>query len=141
MSTAVYPLPRVESHSLTLAYVAWIFGFVGAHRFYLGSRWLGLLWLLTFGLFGIGWLVDLFLMPSLYREACAKYPTGRYDYSASWLLFAFLGWAGIHRFYMGKVVTGILFLVSGGLFGFGLIWDLFTLNEQVSELNNASVMG
>ena len=39
------------------------FGLCGAHRFYLSSecKYLGLLWLLTFGLFGVGWFIDLFL--------------------------------------------------------------------------------
>jgi len=37
------------------------------------------------------------------------------------LLCFFFGWAGIHRFYMGKVGTGILMLFTGGGF---LIWWL-----------------
>ena len=37
-------------------------GVFGAHRFYLGRIGLGILYLLTFGLFGIGYLVDLILI-------------------------------------------------------------------------------
>ena len=38
--------------------LAFVLGFLGAHRFYEGKIGTGLLWLFTGGLFGIGWLVD-----------------------------------------------------------------------------------
>ena len=34
------------------------FGYLGAHKFYEGRVGLGLLYLVTLGLFGIGWLID-----------------------------------------------------------------------------------
>lgn len=34
-------------------------GFLGAHKFYEGKTGMGILYLFTFGLFGIGWIVDL----------------------------------------------------------------------------------
>ncbi len=40
------------------------------------------------------------------------------------LLCIFLGGLGIHRFYVGKVGTGILYLFTGGLFGVGWIIDI-----------------
>lgn len=42
----------------------------------------------------------------------------------SLLLCIFLGWLGIHRFYEGKVVTGVLYLVTFGLLGLGWIIDI-----------------
>ncbi len=47
-----------------------------------------------------------------------------------WLAFflcLLLGVAGIHRFYVGKVGTGLLYLCTGGLFGVGLLLDAAAL--------------
>ena len=40
------------------------------------------------------------------------------------LLCALIGVFGIHRFYLGKVGTGLLWLFTGGLLGFGCFVDL-----------------
>jgi TM2 domain-containing membrane protein YozV len=124
-----------DTHSLLVGYLLWIFGFTGAHRFYFGKPVTGTLWFFTFGLLGIGWLIDLFLMPSLERSAEARYVRGPYGYTVAWVLLTFLGVLGIHRFYLGKWITGLLYLVSAGLFGIGYLYDYWTLNEQVSEQN------
>lgn len=39
----------------------------------------------------------------------------------------FFGVIGVHRFYVGKIWTGLLFLFTGGLFGVGWIYDGFML--------------
>ena len=124
-----------DSHSKTIGYILWIFGFTGSHRFYYGRPLSGTNWFLTLGLLGIGWLIDLFLIPSMDRSADARVTEGRIDYSIAWLLLTFLGLFGIHRFYLGKVFTGILWLLTGGLFLLGYLYDYWTLNEQVHETN------
>lgn len=124
-----------NTHSKTIGYLLWIFGFMGAHRFYFGKTKTGVLWFFTLGLLGIGWIIDLFLIPSMDREADRRYRAGSYDYTAAWILLTFFGYFGIHRFYLGKIFTGILYLLTGGLFLVGYLYDLLTLNEQVSERN------
>lgn len=45
----------------------------------------------------------------------------------SFLLCLFLGILGIHKFYEGKVLFGILYILTGGIFGIGVIVDLIIL--------------
>lgn len=53
-----------------------------------------------------------------------------------WLLSGF-GWLGFHRFYLGKVGTGVLWCITGGIGGIGCLYDLVTLPRQVREANIA----
>ena len=124
-----------DTHSKTIGYLTWIFGFLGAHRFYYGKQITGAIWFCTLGLLGIGWLVDFFLIPSMDRQADHKYTAGPLNYSVAWLLLTYLGVFGLHRFYMGKWLTGLLYLVTLGFFGIGVFYDFWTLNGQVDELN------
>ena len=128
-----------DTHSKTLGYLLWIFGFTGSHRFYYGKPVTGTLWFFTLGLLGIGWLIDLFLIPGMDRRADLRFSAGPFDYSVAWLLLTFLGLFGVHRFYLGKWVTGLLYLLTLGLAGLGYLYDYWTLNSQISELNHARV--
>lgn len=40
------------------------------------------------------------------------------------ILVILLGYVGAHHFYVGKVGLGIVWLFTGGLFGFGWIYDI-----------------
>ena len=55
-----------------------------------------------------------------------------------WILLTFLGVFGIHRFYMGKWITGLIYLLTGGLFLVGYLYDYWTLNGQIDEVNRQS---
>ncbi|MCA2960278.1 MAG: TM2 domain-containing protein [Silvanigrellales bacterium] len=123
------------THSVFVGYLLWIFGFTGSHRFYFGKPVSGTVWFCTFGLFGIGWFLDAFLMSSLSRDAAGSYRRGQYDYTIAWALLTFLGVFGLHRFYLGKVATGILYLCTLGFFGIGVIFDFWTLNGKIDDAN------
>ncbi len=134
MSTATIGTKN-NTHSIAIGYLCWLLGVFGAHRFYYGKRITGTIWFFTLGVFFIGWIIDLFLIPSMDAQADRKYVAGRLDYNIAWLLLTFLGVFGVHRFYMGKVLTGLLWFFTGGLFLMGWLYDFLTLNEQVSEVN------
>ena len=70
-----------NTHSKLVGYLLWILGFLGAHRFYFGKPVTGTIWFFTFGLFGIGWLIDLFLIPSMDRQADFRFRAGPVDYT------------------------------------------------------------
>ena len=125
------------THSLLVGYLLWILGFLGAHRFYYGKQLSGTIYFFTLGLLFIGWIIDLFLIPGMNREADVRYREGQIDFNLAWLLLAFLGLFGIHRMYMGKWITGLIYLCTGGLLGIGYIYDLWTLNDQISLINGA----
>jgi TM2 domain-containing membrane protein YozV len=124
-----------DTHSKVVGYGLWLVGFTGAHRFYYGRPITGTIWFFTLGLLGIGWLIDLFLIPGMDRSADRRYVAGAFDYSVGWLLLAFLGIFGVHRFYLRKWLTGLLYLVTGGLLGIGYLYDLWTFNSQINEAN------
>jgi TM2 domain-containing membrane protein YozV len=129
-----------DTHSVLVGYLLWLFGFTGSHRFYYGKPVTGTLWFFTLGLLGIGWLIDVLLIPGMDRQADFRFRAGRLDYSVTWVLLTFLGIFGIHRFYLGKIVTGLIYLLTGGLLGLGILYDFWTLNGQVSEINQREVM-
>ncbi|MFP3088747.1 TM2 domain-containing protein [Treponema sp. TIM-1] len=60
-----------------------------------------------------------------------------YSIGLAYLLWFFSGFGmlGFHRFYLGKIPTGILWMCTGGLGMIGAIYDFFTLSAQVREAN------
>jgi TM2 domain-containing membrane protein YozV len=124
-----------QTHSKVIGYLLWIFGFIGAHRFYYGKPVTGTLWFFTLGLLFIGWIVDLFLIPAMDREASLRFTSGKIDYSLAWILLTFLGVFGVHRMYQGKWISGVIYLLTGGLLLVGVLYDFWTLNTQISIRN------
>jgi TM2 domain-containing membrane protein YozV len=129
---------NTDTHRKTIGYILWLFGFTGSHRFYYGKPLSGTIYFFTLGLLGIGWVIDLFLIPSMDRQADLRFIAGPIDYSVAWLLLTFLGIFGIHRMYMNKWLTGIIYLFTGALLGFGYLYDFWTLNDQITILNRTS---
>ncbi|MEB3210038.1 MAG: NINE protein [Leptolyngbyaceae bacterium] len=62
-------------HHINKSYLLWMLvflGFAGIHRLYNRKFFTGILWLLTFGLLGVGQLVDLFVIPGMVDEYNAR---------------------------------------------------------------------
>ena len=106
-------------------------GTLGVHRFYTGRIISGIFQLLTFGGFGIWVLVDLIMIISgdfkdSYNRPLDQQPVmgGGRNWMTAALLCLFLGWLGVHRFYTGHIITGILQLLTFGGFGIWVLIDL-----------------
>lgn len=68
MSNAI---ARHEERSIGWAYALWLpslLGVCGLHRFYSGRYVSGLVWLLTYGLCGVGTAIDLFFVPRMVAD-------------------------------------------------------------------------
>jgi TM2 domain-containing membrane protein YozV len=138
----------MQTHSILVGYLLWILGFTGSHRFYYGKPISGTIWLCTGGLFLMGWVIDLFLIPIMDSQAERRFATGRYNYTMSWMLLTFFGTLGLHRLYLGKssglIILGsslmaILFpplILISMIF---LIIDFWNLNSTIDELNRRQV--
>ena len=65
--------------SKLVAYLLWLFlGYLGIHKFYLEQWGWGVIYLFTGGLFGIGWLIDLFILATQVDNYNLKHPNVRY---------------------------------------------------------------
>ncbi len=124
-----------DTHSKTIGYILLLFGFTGSHRFYYGKPISGTIYFFTLGLLFIGWIVDFFLIPSMDKEADRIYIQGPINYDVAWILLTYGGIFGLHRFYMRKWLSGIIYFFTGGLLFMGIIYDFWTLNQQISEIN------
>lgn len=90
MQNAGTPGKLTSANDTVVSYLFWsagLFGFCGLHRLYNGKVVSGLLWMSTFGLLGIGQLIDLANIPAMTEAKAQKlrarqYQLGRYDDAA-----------------------------------------------------------
>ena len=45
------------------------------------------------------------------------------------------GFLGLHRLYLGKWITALIWFFTAGLFLLGYLYDYWTLNDQIDEVN------
>jgi hypothetical protein len=60
---------------------------------------------------------------------------------AAYLWLLPLGFFGAHRFYLGSPATGVLYALTGGVFGIGVLVDVIALPWQLRRLNDLRAMG
>ncbi len=111
--------------------LCYFLGYLGVHRFYTGRIVSGIFQFLTFGGFGIWVLVDLIMIVTGSFTDGDDHPLnhqpirgGNKSWVVTALLCMFLGSMGVHRFYAGRIVSGIFQFLTFGGFG---IWSLIDL--------------
>lgn len=105
------------SHKTKTAALLWciFLGYFGAHYFYVGKIGKGILYIFTVGLFGIGWIIDIFRIASNdFTDANGnKLARGTTSKTKVWLILMIIGIIGM----LACASSGI----SGGTF-FYVIW-------------------
>lgn len=75
-------------------------------------------------------------VPSQATGMTAPYlPVAEKSLAVAYLLWFFLGWLGIHQFYLGKVGRGVGYVLTAAWFFIAWWVDLFTLPAQVKRVN------
>jgi len=113
---------KKRNYLLTLQFSIFC-GMFGVDRFYLGKIGTGILKLLTFGGFGIWYLIDVFRTFYNSQKDINGQPLEGQEYvdpAMLGLLTVFLGFTGFDRFYMHRTALGVLKLITFG--GFGIWW-------------------
>ncbi|KAK3580131.1 hypothetical protein CHS0354_034072 [Potamilus streckersoni] len=134
-------IPLADKKSVVDAYILGIvFGCLGAHHFYLRRIGFGVLYFFTFGLFGVGYLIDLFRMPYLValanKEIADPKQRNKANISDAYVLWFPCGIFGFHHFYLKNPGLGMLYFFTLGVFGIGWIIDLFRIPSLVEEHNS-----
>ncbi|GFO20813.1 hypothetical protein PoB_004731800 [Plakobranchus ocellatus] len=119
-------------------------GLFGGLHFYLNRPYIGLLYMCTVGVFGLGYLVDLFRAPILVKEANMKKlhkkdPTQPLPPQIS-IVDAYLTWFpfgifGLHHLYMKRHTWAVIYLATFGLFLVGWLVDAIWMVSMVNEAN------
>ena len=137
-------MPLIERYSKKnrgmAVFLCVFLGVFGFHRFYLGKPITGLIYMFTGGFFLVGWILDIIVILFAEEMTDAKgyrlrpFPVSKstVEYSdksrgVALLLCAYLGVFGVHRFYLGKPKTGLLWLCTLGLGLVGWVFDMFAL--------------
>ena len=114
------------------------FGLLGFHHFYLNRPVWGFLYFFTFGLLGVGYVVDWFRIPILVRRANKDMKAGP-DYQKhlddAYVLWLPFGLLGLHHFYLHRPVWGVIYFFTFGLLGVGWLVDGCRMSCLVKDCN------
>lgn len=113
-------------------------GLLGAHHYYLNRFGFGLLYTFTFGIFGVGYIVDWFRFPVLLKRSnkggTMLHNTHKHLDDA-YLLWFPLGFLGFHHFYLNRRGWGLLYMYTFGFLGIGWLVDLCRMRTLVENCN------
>ncbi|GEM_PF-1777125 len=65
----------------------------------------------------------------------------RKSYVIAYLALIFLGWLGVHRYYVGRWKSGFLYMITMGFFGLGLLLDFYLLYFMVKQARQQAKIG
>ncbi|XP_062601245.1 uncharacterized protein LOC134262941 [Saccostrea cucullata] len=134
-----------KKKNLDDAYVCWLpAGFLGLHHFYLNNIGLGVVYFFTFGLFGVGWVADAFLMSYHVKKANSDIPDDSKKKSTATTCILAISPAGIlgaHHYYLNRIGFGIAYTLTFGLFGVGYIVDWCRFPLLVQRYNKSKRKG
>ncbi|XP_048750807.2 uncharacterized protein LOC125662600 isoform X2 [Ostrea edulis] len=126
------------------AYTLWLpGGFLGLHHFYLNNIGLGVLYMFTFGLLGVGWLIDLFLIPYHVKKANSRNPfsTEKSTATAFILTASPTGFIGAQHYYLNRIGFGLVYTFTFGIFGIGYIIDWCRVPVLIKRYNQSKEIG
>lgn len=131
---------RFQEKNLGATYVLGLspLGLLGAHHFYLDRLVWGLLYLFTFGLLGVGYLVDWFRIPVLVRRRNKEIKLGpdcEKHLDDAYVLWFPFGLLGLHHFYLERPVWGFIYFFTFGLLGIGWLVDGCRMHCLVKDCN------
>lgn len=111
-------------------------GLVGAHHYYLGRYYFGVLYTFTFGIFGVGYIVDWIRFQYLLKRSNNDNNKKHRKLDDAYLLWFPLGLVGLHHFYLKRPVWGTLYMLTLGFCGIGWMLDLFRMKKLVKNCND-----
>ncbi|KAK3761712.1 hypothetical protein RRG08_016144 [Elysia crispata] len=132
------PARRPEARA-AVALAFSILGLFGAHHYYLKRTGWGILYTVTIGLLGTGWILDWFRIPFLLRRTRSETERMEKTLDDAYVLWFPWGFLGLHQFYLGRRKWWIIYLLSLGVFGIGWLMDGVRLPFLLKAINAARV--
>jgi hypothetical protein len=109
-----------------------LLGIVGGHHFYLGRNGWGVVYALTLGLFGVGWVFDGLRLPSIVEGVNRQEPV-QLTLGETVLSWATLGVLGGHHYALGNLAQAVYYTLTLGGLGVGWLSDAARISDLYAE--------
>jgi len=122
-------------------------GLFGLHRFILGDRWMGVAYFFSFGLLGVGWLVDFLRLPWLNTTTTRARPVKQRRLTVAYALWLPLGGLlGLYHIYLGNYLEAFKRIFTLNFLGIGwladgvrMLWLVRASNKEGPEASGSQV--